>query len=70
MAEFEHLQLSDSITVSKLVGSGGFADVFDGSMTIDGSKQKKVAVKRFRVIYKKEENAFQVPCVMIDRPCR
>jgi hypothetical protein len=61
LAGLEDLQVSKLVTVGHVRGCGGFADVYDGWMKVKGSKQKKkVAVKRFRVILNKEEEAVKV----------
>jgi hypothetical protein len=44
-----------------LIGTGGYADVFEGALKVDKKrKREKVAVKRLRLVLSKEKEFAQV----------
>ena len=68
IAGLDHLQLFKAVKIGKLRGSGGFADVHEGSMKVKDRKDKmKVAVKKFRVLLNKEEQVVKVSHATVDQ---
>ena len=50
LSQLQHLDISSNLSIGKMKASGGFADVYEGSLRVKGRKDKqRVAVKRFRV---------------------
>lgn len=50
LSQLQHLDQSSNLTIGKMKASGGFVDVYEGSLRVKGRKDKqRVAVKRFRV---------------------
>ena len=59
MTGLQHFQISKAITVGRPRATGGFADVYDGWLKVQGGAQK-VAIKKFRVIVNEEEKVAKV----------
>ena len=56
IASIQRLNLPQDVKIGKVIGLGGFADVYEGELfNVDGIAGKKVAVKRFRILMEKEK---------------
>ena len=59
IARLEHLRLDGTVKVGSIVGFGGYADVYRGTLRMRRTKDvKKVAIKKCRIIFTKEEEEF------------
>jgi serine/threonine-protein kinase RIO1 len=58
---FQRLVLSRDIKLGSLLGTGGYAEVYEGVLTVEKTgKEMKVAVKRFRLVLSKEKEFAKV----------
>ena len=59
--------LTKAVKVDQRRGSGEFADIYDGWLTVKGSKQKKrVAMKKVRIMLNDEDKIAEVSFSMPD----
>ena len=57
----ERLVLTDDVILDNLIGMGGYAEVYDGTLLVPGeTERRRVAIKRFRVIMAKEKEFAKV----------
>jgi hypothetical protein len=61
------LVLSREVELGRVIGLGGYADVYEGILRDEKTGEtKKIAVKRFRMILSKEKEFAKVEAVCLD----